>query len=145
MADFKFKYKNVEDIKERIKKNSEKEFFIIKKSVSEKEEEIKTLICEIQNSFSHKSKLNAKEMIFLERYRESLVYKLEIKQRELGDLEKESEKKLKQLIEHSKEHKILDILEKKHFEDFHKEKLKAETKMFDEIANQKFCRGGNEN
>lgn len=140
MSRFKYRFQAIEDIKEKVKKNSEKEYAISKKIADAKELEIIKLKKELDSSFIQKEKLNAQEMIFLEKYRDSLNKRIELKERELKILEDECTQKLVQLVDHHKDHKVFERLKEKHREEFHKEQDKQEMKSIDEMANRKFNR-----
>lgn len=140
MAKFQYKYDSIEGIKGKIKKNSEKEYGLSRKAVEAKKSEIEALKKERSESYNIETKLTAQEIIFLEKYRESLLQKIDTKKNELTDLENESSKKLQTLIEHHKEHRVFEKLKEKQLEEFQKDQLKIESKNIDEIANQKFNR-----
>lgn len=140
MAKFQYKYESIEGIKDKIKKNSEKEYSLSKKAVKSKKDEIEGLKKEHSESYKIETKLTAQEIIFLGKYRESLLQKIDTKKIELNNLEKESFKKLQTLIEHHKEQRVFEKLREKQLEEFQKDQLKIESKNMDEIANQKFNR-----
>lgn len=140
MAKFKYKYDSIEGIKEKIKKSSEKEYALSRKAVEAKKEEIETLKKEHSESYNIEPRKTAQEIIFLEKYRESLLQKIDAKKNELVSLEEEAVKKLKTLIEHHKEHRVFEKLKEKQLEEFQKDQLKIEAKTIDEIATQKFNR-----
>lgn len=140
MSQFKYRFQAIEEIKEKIKKNSEKEYAISRKIADSKKNEIEMLQKELDNSFIQCAILNAQEMIFLENYRTSLTNTIEFKSRELLELEKECEEKLAQLVEHHKDHRVFEKLKEKHHEEFLKDQSKSELKSIDEMANQKFNR-----
>jgi flagellar export protein FliJ len=61
----------------------------------------------------------------------------------INDLNKQKEKKINELIQKSKEHKIFDSLEEKHREIFYDEQNKEEQVNINEIAIQRFLREQN--
>lgn len=140
MAKFHYKYESIEEIKEHIKKNSEKEYALSLKAIENKKNEIKVLHQEYNNSYDMNTKLTTQEIIFLEKYRENLMAAIDKKKNELKELEKKSVEKLKVLVEHHKEHKVFEKLKEKELENFIKDQNKLEAKTLDEIANQNFNR-----
>ena len=140
MSRFKYKFRAIEDIKEKIKKNSEKEYAISKKIADAKRLEIDKLKTEQENSFIQREVLNVQEMVFLEKYRDSLAKRIEFKKKELVALENECDQKLKQLVDHHKDHKVFERLKEKHHEEYNKVQYKHEMKTIDEMANQQFNR-----
>lgn len=140
MAKFNYKFQAVEDIKEIIKINSEKEFAASQRAVEEKISEINLILNQIDDSYIVRDRLTPQEMIFLEKYRESLTKRLEVKEKELLVLEDEKKMKLKTLITHHQEHKVFELLKEKKLDEFNKDQLKIEMKLNDDIANQKFNR-----
>lgn len=140
MTRFQYKYSTVEDVKEKIKRNSEREYAISRKAADAKKIEIERLNKNYLDSFVELEKLTPQEIIFIEKYRESLLNNLEIKKIELADLENECKHKLEILVEHNKDYKVFEKLKEKHLEEFLKNQYKLEMKSIDEIANQKFYR-----
>lgn len=140
MANFQFKYQNIEDIKEKVKKNAEKEYALILVKIEEKKQEIEEVEGLIEESYTVKTKSTAKELIFLNNYRDSLTQRLKKKNVELKELDKKKARKLKELTVKYQEHKIFEKLKEKMKADFHHEMLKNELKNNDDIANQKFNR-----
>lgn len=140
MARFNYKFQAIEDIKEKIKKNSQKEFAVCQRAVDEKISEINFIQKQIDESYIIKEKLTPQEMIFLEKYRESLNNRLDVNKKELMVLEEEKNNKLRVLVTHHQEHKVFELLKEKKLEEFTKDQLKTEMKLNDDIANQKFNR-----
>ncbi|MCZ7603281.1 MAG: flagellar export protein FliJ [Melioribacteraceae bacterium] len=140
MSRFQYKFQAIEDIKEKIKKNSEKEYALSRKVVDAKKDEINEIKNNLEETFTEQAKMTPQEMIFRASYREALIRKMELKEKELAILEDESKHKLAQLVEHHKDHKVFERLKEKHLDEFTKEQTKLEMKFIDEIANQKFNR-----
>lgn len=140
MKNFKFKYQNIEDIKERIKKNTEREYSQILLLIEDKKNEIIKIENLVEESFNLKQKLSPKELVFLNHYRETLNNKIKRKTNELNELENKRKKKLSELTARHKEHKIFEKLKEKMHSEFKYEAGKIEQKNNDDIANQKYSR-----
>ncbi len=138
MEKFKYRFQSIEDVKEKVKKNSEKEFAVAVMKVNEKQSEIELILKEIDDSYNDVKVLNPKEMVFLEKYRESLKQKLKKKEDELSALIQAKENKQTQLTQHHKEHKVFVKLKEKQLAQHISDQKKLEQKSIDEIANQKF-------
>lgn len=138
MDKFKYRFQSIEDVKEKVKKNSEKEFAVAVMKVNEKQSEIELILKEIDDSYNDVKVLNPKEMVFLEKYRESLKQKLKKKEDELSALIQAKENKQTQLTQHHKEHKVFVKLKEKQLAQHISDQKKLEQKSIDEIANQKF-------
>lgn len=138
MKKFEYRFQGIEDVKEKIKKNTEKEFAVILMKIKDKQEEIQIVKQELSGSFSEHGKLTPQEMIFLEKYRDSLKMRIDRKENELKKLNKEKNAKQLELNKHHKEHKIFVKLKEKQFNEYKEELKKFEQKSTDEIANQKF-------
>ena len=138
MEKFKYRFQSIEDVKEKVKKNSEKEFAVAVMKVNEKQSEIELILKEIDDSYNDIKVMNPKEMVFLEKYRDSLKQKLKKKENDLSALIQAKEKKQIQLTQHHKEHKVFVKLKEKQLAQHISDQKKLEQKSIDEIANQKF-------
>lgn len=138
MGKFEYRFQSIEEVKEKIKKNSEKEFAVVLIKINDKKNEIDLVEKGIKESYEDVKTLNPGEMVFLEKYRDSLKTKLYRKERELSALEEEKRKKQAILTQHHKEHKVFVKLKEKQFNDFQNDQKRLEQKSTDEIANQKF-------
>lgn len=138
MAKFEYRFQSIEEVKEKIKKNSEKEFSVVLMKINEKQSEIDLIKKELDESHQDVGKMNPREMVFLEKYRNSLKTRMKKKERELSILENEKKLKQAQLTQHHKEHKVFVKLKEKQFNDFQNDQKKLDQKATDEIANQKF-------
>jgi len=138
MGKFEYRFQSIEEVKEKIKKNSEREFALVLIKINEKLAEIDFVKKELEDSYKDVKIMNPQEMIFLEKYRNSLKTKLKKKGKELSDLENEKRKKQAELTKHHKEHKVFVKLREKQFNDYQNDQKKLDQKSTDEMANQKF-------
>jgi len=144
MAAFHFKYQTIEDIKGQIKKNTEKEYSLILKEIERVKEEINSLKKQIEETYELKHNMNAKELIFLNQYRETLKNKILLKEEVTGNLELKKKEKLEELTKHHQEHKVFEKLHEKHHENFKVDEARNDLKNIDDLSSQKFTRKMNE-
>ncbi|MBL1212527.1 MAG: hypothetical protein HND52_04100 [Ignavibacteriae bacterium] len=142
MAKFHFKYEPIKRIKEQLEKKVQKEIAVINDLIEKNKEKIVSIRNEM---FAKKVKYNAgakaKELQFQKNYETYMLGLIENINLENAELEKEKSIKLKELLEKSKEKKILVKLEEKHLENFNKEENRIEAERVDEVATQSFIRG----
>ena len=79
------------------------------------------------------------EIKFLKGYALCLEEKIERLNKDIRELETKKETKINELLQKSKEHKMFDKIEEKHFERFNYEVNKSELRDVDEIAVRKFA------
>lgn len=137
MAAFKFKFESIYAIKERLEKKVQKELAVIDLDLSNKKKEIIKLM-EIlkeqkQNKINQKSK-KVSEYHFDEKYESYLIEQINLMQKYMAQKKIERNKKLKELVQKSKETKTFEKLREKHLENFIKDQDKKEQKVMDEVA-----------
>lgn len=142
MAKFNFKYEPIKRIKEQLEKKVQKEIAVINDLIEKNKEKIASIRNEMfVKKIKFRDGAKAKELQFQKNYETYMLGLIENINLESAELEKEKNIKLKELIEKSKEKKILVKLEEKHFENFNKEENRIEAKRVDEVATQSFIRG----
>ncbi len=140
MSKFNFKYDSIKKVKNLLEKKVQKEIAFIDLEIDRNIYEREKLILEAAENIKNRISNKVSELKAVENYKRSLEKKIEIIQKQIAELEKQKEDKMKELIEKSKENKIFQTLEEAHLENFkHEENLKDEGKI-NEIATQKFIR-----
>ncbi len=141
MGKFVYKFDSVKKAKEMLEKKAQKELSGIHKEIEQLEIEVCRLIIEEAESakgISFCKKVS--EIKVLEDYRNSVKKDIELTNNKIKNLEVQKEKKLNELIEKSKENKILETLEDIHLTNYMNEEKLKEDKQIDEIAVQKFIK-----
>lgn len=142
MGKFQFKYEPIKRVKEQLEKKVQKEIAVINDMIEKNKEKIASIRNEM---FAKKVKFKigakAKELQFQKNYETYMLGLIEKVKMENAELEKEKNIKLTELLEKSKEKKILIKLEEKHLENFNKEENRIEAERVDEVATQGFIRG----
>jgi flagellar FliJ protein len=142
MGKFQFKYEPIKRVKEQLEKKVQKEIAFINDMIEKNKEKIASIRNEM---FAKKVKFKlgakAKELQFQKNYETYMLGLIEKVKMENAELEKEKNIKLTELLEKSKEKKILIKLEEKHLENFNKEENRIEAERVDEVATQGFIRG----
>lgn len=142
MSKFVFKYSSVQKIKENFERKAQKELAQIDLFIQQQEKLKKDLIDEINLLRNNKNikRVYAADLIFAGGYKNSVIKKIESVDSELNNLNNKRNQKLDEVLQKSKEKKVLNKLEEIHIENFVKESNQIETKELDEIAVQKFTR-----
>ena len=142
MGKFQFKYEPIKRVKEQLEKKVQKEIAVINDMMEKNKEKIASIRNE---TFAKKVKFKvgakAKELQFQKNYETYMLGLIEKVKMGNAELEKEKNIKLTELLEKSKEKKILIKLEEKHLENFNKEENRIEAERVDEVATQSFIRG----
>lgn len=143
MAKFKYKFESVKKIKETLEKKVQKEISLIDLEIDETNRLLKAVLDEkdsFRNSLASKSNLRAYELQF----HNDADYLLDLQAKklldELNQLKLSRENKIFELAQKTKEHKIFEYLEEKHYEDYLYDQNLVEQKEIDEIASKKFAR-----
>lgn len=137
MAKFNYKFKTIKKVKEQIEKKHQKELAICDLEIKR----IENYLIELKDSIiNEKARLLINNQIkisdahFFSKYENFVNGKLKAAEKELSAKKKERIKKMKILVEMSKETKILEKLEEKHKVEFFKEQERLEQIDLDEIA-----------
>ena len=139
MAKFNYKFETVKRIKEKLKSKAQKELSEVNLKIEQKKKKMEETKTEMLENKHLLLQGNCKmvELHYYERHGIFLKGQLDKLTGELGRLEKEKTKKLKTLVDKSKEAKIFEMLEAKHLEKFNEEQMKLENTFLDELAIQK--------
>ena len=143
MAKFKYKFKSIKEIKERIEKKVQKELAVIDLDIANKRAEIKKLQ---ELKLKHKKKkiesqyAKLNDLHFYEKYEAYLNEQIEVLNQEIDKRNIERKNKLEELVEKSKETKTFEKLEEKHFESFRIAQEKQDQLEMDEIAVKEFVK-----
>jgi flagellar FliJ protein len=137
LAKFKYKFNTIKEIKQRFEKKVQKELAVIDLDIASTQKEILKLqqlikeqkIKKIENKF-----IKLTDLHFYEKYESYLKEQIQVFNKHLDKKKIERKKKFEELIKRSKETKIFEKLEEKHFEDFKNTQEKLEQKEMDEIA-----------
>lgn len=142
MSKFVFKYSSVKKIKENFERKAQKELAQIDLFIQQQEKLKQELIDEINSLRNNKTKKRvcAADLIFAGGYKNCVIKKIESVDSELNNLTNKRNQKLDEVLQKSKEKKVLNKLEEIHIDNFLKESNQIETKELDEIAVQKFSR-----
>ena len=142
MAKFVYKFESIKRIKESLEKKAQKEVAVIDVDIEKKKDECEKIINKERESrinFTKKS-VSAGELQFIKNYELFLKAKRAEIQKDIEKLNTKREIKMKELVQKSKEHKIFNKLEEKHYDTFHKEQEHLEMGFIDELATQKYVR-----
>ncbi|MGD8777607.1 MAG: flagellar export protein FliJ [Ignavibacteria bacterium] len=143
MAKFKYKFENIHRIKKTIEKKVQREVAEIELEIDRRLAEVKNLLAEKQEKkieLKNKKSLKVSELQFHEQFFLTIDKKVELINDDIVKLKKDKEIKMNELVEKSKETKMFEKLEEKHFEIFQKEENKLEQVEMDDIATKKFVR-----
>ncbi|MCX7612546.1 MAG: flagellar export protein FliJ [Ignavibacterium sp.] len=141
MLKFKFKLEPVKKAKENLSKTIKKDIAKIDSMINEKNDERDRLINELDSLRNYRlNRVSSSEMQFIEGYKIALSSKIKDVEKEILELEKHKENKIKQLQVYNKELKIIERFEEIKRNEFEKEQNKIENKTFDEIAIQNYAR-----
>jgi len=141
MAKFNYKFETVKKIKESLEKKVQKEVAEIDLTIAKHKTELQNVMNEEtaqRNKFSANIKISAlKEK---QSYLASLKKKMDAIQLQINVLVQQREKKVLELIQKSKEHKIFDSLEDLYREQFNEEEKRLDMLQINDTATQRFVR-----
>ena len=143
MAKFKYKFDTIKGIKQRLEKKTQKELAVIDLDIANNNKKIfdlAILLKEQKKKKLEKKSKTIKEYHFDEKYESYLVDQMELIRKYVADKKIERNKKLKELVKKTKETKIFEKLEEKHFTDFVRTQEKLEQKEMDEFAVKEFLK-----
>lgn len=141
MSKFTYKFDAIRKVKESLEKKVQKEVAEIDLSIDKYKRELQKLTDE-EKEESEKFSKNIKIVELKERraYLVSLKKKMENVQLQISALYLQREKKINELIQKSKEHKIFDSLEDVYRDQFNEEEKRLEMVQVNETATQRFVR-----
>ena len=142
MKKFTYKFETIKKLKKTLEKQAQKE-------VAEIDLEIEKWV-EKRNRIAEEARIAREEFLndvvtvsdvaFKKSHQLVLKRMIEDTDAKINALKKVREKKMDQLVERTKEHKIFETLKDKHYEKHIKEQNKIEMSQIDEYATQKFVR-----
>jgi len=141
MTKFNYKFDTIRRIKETLEKKAQKEIAEIDLSIEKWKAELQIVSLE-EKEQRQKFSSNIKIAELKERnaYLVTLKKKIENIQLQINSLRLQREKKVQELIQKSKEHKIFDSLEEVYRDQFNEEEKRLEMVQVNETATQRFVR-----
>lgn len=141
MPKFIYKFDTIRKVKESLEKKVQKEVAEIDLSIEKYKKNLQKLSDE-EKEQSSKFTTNIKIVEIKERqaYLVALKKKIENVKLQISALYLQREKKIQELIQKSKEHKIFDSLEDVYREQFNEEEKRVEMVQVNETATQRFVR-----
>lgn len=141
MSKFKFKLEPIKKVKENLESKVKREIAQVNSKINDKNSEREKLIQELDSIRNYNlQRISSFEMQFIQNYKITLISKIKDIEKEMIELEKQKENKIKQLQIYAKEKKIIEQYEELKKVEFEKELNKLEMKVFDELAIQNFMR-----
>ncbi len=142
MPKFKYKFESIKKIKENLEKKAQKEVAVIDAEIAVCRSEFDELNAEEGRSRKNfkMSGISAGELKFKKNYEITLKKKKEAVLEKIKILEEKKKRKVAELIQKTKEHKIFESLEETYHENYNIEQNRIELGQIDEIATQKFIR-----
>lgn len=143
MAKFNYKFASVHRIKEAIEKKTKKELSIIDLEIERANKKIIEFEVEKKKRKEEvlaKKTLKVSELNFYDNFEKTINEKIESVKKEISVLQQQRIEKQHELVEKSKETKMFEKLEIKHYDEFRKEQNKLEQIELDDIATKKFAR-----
>jgi len=144
MSKFHYKFETIKKVKQIVEKKVQKEIAVIELEIDKKKINIDALILEKQNTldeYKKKTSLKISEIQFVNNFEKYIENKIEEIKDEIEKLELVKKQKTEELTQKSKETKMFEKLEEKHFNEYNIDLNKSEQKEIDDIANKKFSRG----
>ena len=142
MAKFNFKFKSVKKVKEALEKKAQKELALIDLYIDQNMQQKIKLLDEI-NSLRrsvYDKKISVSELRFLAQYKNFLHNKVDEKDTAIKTLQGKKDEKVEEVIQKTKEKKMLLKLEENHFDEFNTNENRNELKNYNDLAVQKFAR-----
>jgi len=141
MGKFNYKFESIKRIKETLEKKAQKEVAEIDVAI----EKLKNQLRAIEEEETRERRAFATHILVAEikskkGYLASLKKKIEGLQFQINTLLVQREKKIEELVQKSKEHKIFDSLEDVYREQFYEEEKRLDMLQLNETATQRFVR-----
>lgn len=141
MTAFNFKFKTVQNVKKNLEKKAQKELALIDLEIKRLENINNELQEEMKNHrLSTENNTKAADIQFIKGYAIYLDAIINSNNKLIDEFMMKRNKKIDELVQKSKEHKMFNKLEEHHLERFTNEQNKSELNNLDEIAIQKFAR-----
>ncbi len=143
MGKFKYKFKAIKEIKERLEKKAQKELAVVDMDIANKNNEILELAKQLKEHKRKKLEEKNKKIIelhFYEKYESYLNEQIGLIRNYISQKKIERNEKLAELVKKSKETKTFEKLEESHLTEFVKVQDKLEQKEMDEFAVNEFLK-----
>ena len=143
MKKFNYKFETIKKIKETQEKQAQKEVASVDLEIEKWEEKKLKLLDDAKKAreeFPNVS-ITISDVAFHKSHQLVLKHMIEDAQYKIDELQRIREKKMKVLIEKTRETKMFESLKEKHFEKYMKEQNMLENSQIDEFATQKYIRG----
>lgn len=142
MGKFKYKFKAIKEIKERLEKKTQKELALVDMDIANKNKAAFELIEQLKEYKRKKLEKNKKvtELHFYEKYESYLTEQIGLIRHYISQKKIERDEKLIELVQKSKETKTFEKLEESHLMEFVKSQDKLEQKEMDEFAVNEFLK-----
>ncbi len=144
MNKFHYKFDSVRKVKEIQEKKVQKEIALLELEIENFTQALNILIEQkqkVKSEASSKKSMKISELQFFDQQEQLLEMKAKEFLTNISRLTEEKKIKIADLQQKTKEHKIFDLLEEKHYESFLTERNQFEQKEIDEMATTKFIRG----
>jgi len=141
MSKFNYKFETVRKVKESLEKKAQKEVAVIDLAIAKYKTEMQSVLVEEEaqrKKFS--TSIRILELKAQKGYLVTLKKKMENIQLQINALNLQREKKVLELIQKSKEHKIFDSLEDIYRDQFNEEEKRLDMVQVNETATQRFVR-----
>ncbi len=141
MSKFNYKFETVRKIKESLEKKAQKEVAEIDLAIGKLKTELQGfLVEEEEHRKKFSTNIRISDLKAQKGYLVSLKKKMENIQLQINALNIQREKKVTELIQKSKEHKIFDSLEDIYRDQFNEEEKRLDMVQVNETATQRFVR-----
>ncbi len=145
MAAFSFRLQKVLNYKQQVEDQKKQELFHLLKIFYEEEKvlhRLNELLLQTLSEFETKQEgdLDIQELLFYSAYIARVNREIEAQREKLVKLAHKIEKKRGEVIEASKERKILEQLREKKYKEFQRTEGRREQKFLDEIGNNAYVR-----
>lgn len=141
MSKFNYKFETVRKIKESLEKKAQKEVAEIDLAIGKFKTELQSvLVEEEEHRKNFSTNIRISDLKAQKGYLVSLKKKMENIQLQINALNIQREKKVTELIQKSKEHKIFDSLEDIYRDQFNEEEKRLDMVQVNETATQRFVR-----
>ncbi|MGE5400397.1 MAG: flagellar export protein FliJ [Ignavibacteriales bacterium] len=145
MAKFHYRFESIKKVKETLEKKVQKEISLIDMEIEKSNESLQLISDEkakARKIIAGRNNVRVSELQFHNEVEQLLELKAKKIREEVCNLEKAKENKIAELAQKTKEHRIFETLEERHYEDYLLLENQAEQKEIDEIATKKFAREG---
>lgn len=143
MAKFQFKFNTLKKYKENLEKITQKEIAEIDLEIRKVKLEIKSNIQQkndVKEEILSRTKIRGSDLKYLEDFSNFIDASVKKLKNDLLKLSDKRKKKVEELVQRTKEKKIVDRIEEIHKEDFNIEQNRLEQIQIDELASIRYTR-----